>query len=742
MMFDLILIAALAANAEAPAKVLDAVVVTANRFDTSDEASPVSIDNINIEKLGNAGIIKASDIASLSSALTQRSIFAASAPQFFIRGVGTNDVNPNANPGVAVYLNDTFIASPLGQNLAIFDLESVEILKGPQGTLFGRNSTGGTLIFHTRKPGESPGGEVSVGFGSFGLHETEFAFNTGRISTVAARFSGFARKSDGYTSNTLTGGRENDINAYGARLMFDFQPENSQWQGQLSLDSVANRAGMTAHQGLGLLAPEGFLTPPPNGPVIIPCDAARIRRNECVNALGYRYTSDPFSEGYDRNDREDVDANGVTVSIERTGSTSFKSITSYRRAERTVFEDTDASPLNLVALDFLNKSESFTQEFLFFGDSKHLRWQAGVFALAESLDTTNRFDTLGELRAQGLAFIPDPSLFFFGPFRLTQSYRQQTRSAAAFGQIDWTATEKLVVTAGLRFTSEQNNFNTRTVFNEIIAQPVLSPERFGKSINQALSWRAAAHYEYAEGKIFYASVNRAFKSGHFNGGALFPFDSIGPVDPEFILAYEAGAKWRFTDVLQAQVAVFHYNYNGLQDFTLRPAPPPTRQVLDSADAKISGFELSMRALLPTGFSASAGMSYLDTKFVDFVDANGIDRSGNRLTAAPEWSVVAGLSWNRAINERFALSAASNLNYRSQIFFDNTNNPLIASDARTLIDARFALTDNQLNISYELSARNLTNQKVLVDVLNIAEYGFLQQSYEPPRSIVLTVTKSF
>lgn len=741
-MFELILLVALAAEAESTAKVLDTLVVTASRFDTNDEASSVSIDKIDIEKLGNAGIIKASDIASLSSALTQRSIFSASAPQIFIRGVGTNDVNPNANPGVAIYLNDAFIASPLGQNLAIFDLESVEILKGPQGTLFGRNSTGGTLIFHTRKPGENAGGELSVGTGSFGLNETEFAFNTGRISTVSARFSGFARKSDGYTLNTLTGGRENDINAYGARLMLDFQTENSKWQGHLSLDSVANRAGMTAHQGVGLLAPEGFLTPPPTGPVITPCDLARIGRNECVNALGYRYTADPFSEGYDRSDREDVDANGVTISIERSGPTSFKSITSYRRAERVVFEDTDASPLNIVALDFLNQSESFTQEFLLFGNSNRLSWQAGVFALVETLDTANRFDTLGQLRAQGVGFIPDPALFFFGPFRLTQSYRQQTRSAAAFGQMDWSATEKLVLTAGLRFTSEKNEFNTRTVFDETIAQPILSPERFGKTTNQALSWRAAAHYEFAEGKIFYTSINRAFKSGHFNGGALFPFDSIGPVDPEFILAYEAGAKWRFSDILQAQVAVFHYDYTGLQDFTLRPAPPPTRQVLDSADAKISGLEFNLRALLPAGFSVSTGMSYLDAEFVDFVDANGIDRSGNRLTASPEYSVVAALSWSGAINERFTLSAASNLNYRSQIFFDNTNNPLIASDARTLIDARVALTDKQLNISYELSARNLTNKKVLVDVLNIAEYGFLQQSYEPPRSVVLTVTKSF
>jgi len=743
MLFAAMLASALTVN-DSPdeAIALDSVVVTANRLGVSDNESAVSVEVLSAKKLENAGITKASDIDSLSASVTQRSIFGASAPQFFIRGVGNNDVNPNANPGVAVYLDDTFIASPIGQNLALFDIERAEILKGPQGTLFGRNSTGGTVIFHTRKPTEEFGGNATIGFGTFGLSETQFALNTGRVGSVAARFSGFARDSDGYTDNTLTGGNENDVDGFGGRLLLDFQADGSAWHGLVTLESARHRAGMTAHQGVGLFAPEGFLTPPPVGPVIRPCDLNRIRRNECVNVLGYRYSADPFSEGYDRMDREYVDVDGFSLSLERKGEISFKSISSYRNSERQVAEDTDASPFAIVALDFENESAAFTQEFLIFGGDPSLRWQAGLFGLRETLDTVNRFDTLGALRAQGVPFIPDPSLFFFGPFRLDQAYRQETTSTAAFGQIDWEATDKLSLTAGTRFTSEKNEYQTSTVFREVIAQPILSPLRGGVSTDQAYSWRAAARYEIAAGKNIYASANRAFKSGYFNGGALFPFDSIGPVSPEFILAYELGVKWDFSNILQGQAALFHYNYDGLQDFTLRPSPPPTRQVLDSADADISGAEASLRALLPAGFSLNASVAYLDTQFVDFVDANGVDRSGNRLTASPEWATVAGLDWTHTLNDRFTLSAGTQLDYRSQIFFDNTNSPLLASGSRVLLDARIALADSAWDTVIALSVRNLNDKETLVDVLNIAEYGFLQQTYDPPRRAMLTVTKSF
>ena len=747
-MFTALLLLVAQASADSPQghsaaaeKTLDAIVVTANREPVPDLASSVSVEKISADKLAKANIVRASQLSELSSALTQRSIFGASAPQFFIRGIGNNDINPNANPGIAVYLGDSFIASPIGQNLALFDIESAEILKGPQGTLFGRNATGGALVLNPRAPGEIFSGNIAAGAGEYGLRETNFALDSGRHGTVAARVAGFGRSSDGFVKNTLTGGRENDEEAHGVRVSLDLQTSGN-WRAKMLLDHSKNRAGMRAHQGLGLFDPSGFANPGPAGPSFQPCAANRVLASECVNLLGFRYSADPYSGGYDRQDREHVDASGVTLFLRHEAELAFESISNYRSAKREVFEDTDASPLNIVALDFLNDSWAFTQELRISHSYNGGSWQVGAFALIEELDTVNRYDTLGQLRALGVGFIPDPNLFFFGPFRLNQSYAQRTESLAIFAQWDTELSENLTATLGTRVTDESNEFSTQTRFNEVIAQPILSPTRKGKASDTAVSWRAALRYEIADGKLLYASVNRAFKSGYFNGGALFPFDSIGPVDPEFLLAYETGIKFRLSDSLEAKAGAFFYDYNDLQDFTLRPSPPPTRQVLDSADADIRGLELSARALLPAGFSLDAGYSMLNTKFVDFIDANGVQRSGNRLTASPKQAAVAALNWEVPISQNWLLSTSVRANYRSLIYFDNTNSPLLSSPSRTIVGADLGLSNAGTGLTVRLTARNLADKAVLVDALNLAEYGFLQQTYDPPRQIGISVEQTF
>jgi iron complex outermembrane recepter protein len=558
---------------------------------------------------------------------------------------------------------------------------------------------------------------------------------------LAARVASFARSSDGFVKNTLTGGRESDEEAHGVRVSLDLQTGGN-WRANIMLDHSKNRAGMRAHQGLGLFDPSGFANPGPAGPNLWPCALERVLASECVNALGYQYSADPYSEGYDRQDREHVDASGISLTLRREADFVFESISNYRVADREVFEDTDASPLSIIALDFLNDSWAFTQELRLSHAYDGGSWQAGAFGLVEELDTTNRYDTLSQLRTLGVGFIPDPNLFFFGPFRLSQSYAQRTESLAVFAQWDTELSDKLTATLGTRVTDESNEFSTQTRFNEVIAQPILSPLRAGKSSDTAFSWRAALAYEIEEGRLLYASVNRAFKSGYFNGGALFPFDAIGPVDPEFLLAYEAGIKWRASDRLEAKASAFFYDYSGLQDFTLRPSPPPTRQVLDSADADIRGLELSARALLPAGFSFDASHSLLDTKFVDFIDANGVQRSGNRLTASPKQAAVAALNWQAGISENWAASASLRANYRSLIYFDNTNSPLLSSPSRTIVGADLALSNARSGLTVRLTARNLGDKAVLVDALNIAEYGFLQQTYDPPRQIGMSVEQRF
>lgn len=720
-----------------PAPLLEEVIVTARRSETPVEEIPGSVEAFDEASLNPPGVFQASDLADLSSSLTVRSIFGSSAPQFFIRGIGSNDVNPSANPGIAIYLDQGYIASPLAQNVAMFDLAGAEILKGPQGTLFGRNATGGALIFKTNAPGLTPGLEVSVGAGSFGLQTYEFAADSGKVGPALARLSTIYRKSDGYTANTLTGQDENGIETFAIRLRTEVNT-GGPWSAGLLIDYANDRSGMTAHEGLGLFAPEGFAVPPPAGPAFIPCAPERVLTGGCLNLLGYRYTSDPFSEGFDRDSREYLDTGGVVLTLKRAGAIDATSITSLRLADREVREDTDASPLDLVALDFDNNSRVFTQEFLFGGRQGRFDWRAGVFGIDETLKTTNRFSTLGTLRAAGVGFIDDPFLFAFGPFRLSQSYTLETQSIAVFGETEFSATERLFLTAGARATRERTSFKTETRFDEITANPVLSPNRSGKQTEDATSWRLAARYEFTPQQVAYVSLNRGFKSGSFNGGALFLTDTIGPVAPEFVTAWEAGSTWRLAPGVSLSAAAFLYDYTDLQDFTLRSDPPPARQVLDSADAEMKGIDLTLRAALPMNIKLRLSTSWLDAQFTDFIDANGANRSGNRLTASPEFSAVAALSWSSAVAKDWTLGADLGVNYRSEIFFNNTNDPLLQSDARTLLDAALTLGHTPSQVSATLAVRNMTDEAVVSDALAITNYGFIQRTYAPPRAIFFTV----
>lgn len=724
-----------------PVPALEVITVTARRQPDDSATIPSSIQVIGRSDLRQGGINNASDIGDLSAAVTIVSTFGSSAPQIYLRGVGSNDVNPSANPGIAAYQNETYLASPLGQNLALFDLDRVEIVRGPQGTLFGRNATGGTLIFHTREPDAARGGEANIRLGSFGQRDIEASLNTGDFGQYRGRFAAFVRKSDGWTKNLANGQRANDQDAAGGRFTLVGEVTPS-WNINLLVDYAVDRSGMTGHSGLGLFEPPNQASPPPPGSPPKPCDMTRLQAGVCSNILGYVYPSDPSKQGYDRNDREYLDVGGTSLTLSRVGDVNFRSITSYRSARREVREDTDASPLSIVALDFDNSSGAFTQEFLFDGKMTTMTWRGGAFLLHERLATTNRFETLGTLRALGVGFIPDPNFFAFGPFRLNQRYKQNVQSAAAFVETDYQASAKLTLTAGVRLTHETGKFATQTLFDEVIANPVLSPLRGAKVSTDAISWRLAALYAFAPSQSAYASISRGFKSGGFNGGALFASDVVGPLAPEFVITYEAGIKWRSSRVVSGEISVFQNNYDGLQDYTLRSTPPPSRQALDSADARMSGVDASLRALLPLGFSMRASVSLLDAKYVDFVDANGADRSGNRLRVSPRTSSNFSVLWNGRVTPRFGVRARVTYDQRSEIYFDNTNSPLLRSPSSETLAASFSLEDVERRWRIEISGRNLTDQRTLIAALNIANYGFVQQTFAPPRAVQVSFSTGF
>lgn len=730
---------ALGAASEPPG--LEPIVIVAERAATPGQDVPIAVDVVDAERLQTESLVRIDDLAGTLPALQFKSIFGSSAPQLYIRGVGNTDVNPSANPGVAVYLDDTLISSPLGQSLVLFDLQRAELLKGPQGTLFGRNATGGALVLVTPAATADRGGSVEVLGGSDGLRGGSAIINSGTMGPVRLRLAGTARASDGTTANSV-GPRLNELDEQAVRLTAEvtFSPR---WSGRMVADVASDRSTMTGHVGRGLFDPAALAASVPGGPPnIVSCSVERVLASACANLLGYVYAVDPYSSSSDQPGREDLNAGGISLRLERDGPVRFRSLTAWRRGERDVLQDADASPLSLAELGFENTQTTVTQEVLIDAVAGRLEWRAGAFWLTETLDTVNRYNTLQSLRSAGVPFNPDPALFFFGPFRLAQTYRQENRSVAGFVDADYALSPQLTASAGLRLTRERTEFRTETRFAEAITTAAIAPLRADAVEDDQSAWRLALRYAPSRELAVYGSISTGFKSANFNGGALFPFDALGPVAAERLTAVEWGLKAQPSQTLRIEAALYHYTYDGLQTFTFRPSPPPTRQVLDSGDAEVTGLDASVTALLPLGLEARFSGTWLDAAFTGFVDANGVNRSGNPLPNAPNVAWSAGLSGTSAISSVWQMGYGVNANYRSNVSFDTTNAPLLRSDARLHADARIALIRPESGLTLSVEVANLTDERVLIDALNIAEYGLIQQTYGLPRSVNLRVTKQF
>jgi iron complex outermembrane recepter protein len=697
-----------APSAETSVPELDEIVVRARRKDIQEpeQTLPISVDVLTESQLRARGLQRASELNALGSSLGYRAIFGASAPQFFIRGIGSNDINPSGNPAVSVYLGDVLLASPIGQNMALFDLSAVEVAKGPQGTLFGRNATAGSIRLIPNSPEAGTSARLGITLGRFHQRDVDAMANIGN-EDVAFRVAGFVQDADGYIANSAQNTRESDTEALGARLSSDVRL-SEEWRAQISLDSAKNRAGMRAHRGIGLL---------PGG----------------RNVLGFVYPADPYRQGYDRQDREHVDNTGASLRLVREGPVQLEWISSVRDAKRSVRDDADASPVDLIGLNFDNDSEQRTHELRVHSDTAPIAWQAGLFYLNDTLQTTNRFDVLGVARAAGAPFNPQ-----FGPFVLQQDYTQSVQSIAAYAEAEVPLSEQSDLTLGFRQTREKVDFKTRTVFAETQQIPLGSP-RTGDVRDSGSSWRIALAHRFSDMLSTYASVNRGFKSSGFNGGALFPNDDIGPLAPEFLTAYELGATWQSSVRTQWRASMFHYDYQDLQVFTL-VAAQPTFQSKESTDATVDGVELRVRSQITSNLGLQADITLLDARYRRFIDANNRDLTGNRLTAAPKSAAYVGMDWQVADAGNWRLLLRADANFRSRIYFDGSERVLLSAPSRTLLGMGVALENATTRIA--LDAHNVLNKVDLVDALDFSQYGFVQQTFGPPARWSLSLTRRF
>jgi len=709
---------------------IEEIVVTAQKREQSLQEVPIAVSAFSGTALQDHHVSDVMDLNQLAPSLQVKADDNAANPKVFIRGVGLNDFNPNTASAVGIYADGVYIGSPLAQMGQFFDVDRLEVLRGPQGTLYGRNTTGGAINIITRKPTQQLEADLNVEAGRFDSLNVEAAAGGPLAKDVlAGRIAVNVVQDDGYTFNRLTGHTGNDTDRWAARGSLSFTPSST-------FDALVQvRYGKT--DGGSILAYNRSLLPATDearGPDGL-CLPGFYRSGECTDIAGYANTSSNLYQGdYHLEGKDKVETSGASATLTwNLGSMSLISVTGYDHADRSDLEDTDAGPNDVITANYRAKQSVYSEELRLQSTDTGSKtfWVGGLYYAHDDLDTDSYLDVLRVFRPGFITpdnpngFAPEFSVGVFG-----YPYSQTTTSWAGFGQVDYSFTDQLTGTIGLRYSHDSKDFHyTSTAEFGTIEIFTLDNSKDFSSV----SGRLGLQYRLNDAANLYVSYNRGYKSGGFFGGQTIEPNDLAPYDDEKVDAYEIGAKTQWLDNrMHANLSAFYYDYKDLQVYTLILRGAITVQnYTNASNARIYGAEAEFSVTPVDGLDLSLFGSWLDATYEDFQSA-GQDYSGNRLPNAPRTSLTASAKYGWAAFGG-TLAVQADATYRSKVFFDTSNKERLSDEERTFVDARVGWTSPGQSLEFGVWGRNLFDETNISDIIPIEGLGFDLFAMGQPRT---------
>jgi len=714
---------------------LEEIVVTAQKRSENLQDVPVSVTAFTADQLKDQRVGDVLALSGLSPGLQIKTDDNAANPRIFIRGIGVNDFNPATASAVGVYVDGVYVASPLAQMAGFYDLQQVEVLRGPQGTLYGRNTTGGAINVTTKKPTSTPEGNLAVDYGRFNSFKAEGGFGGPIVDTLAFRVSGLFDKSDGYTLNRLTGHKGNDADRKAIRGALSFKPDD-----KLTIDvsaSYSKASGgsiLTYNRSLIAQTAEAASTADPDPTYgYVFCKPTYYTSGQCTNAAGYANTSSNKYEGDYRFEGKDiVKLFGATTAITYDfGPVTFYSITGYQSAKRDDYEETDANPISIFDARYVAQQDTTSQEFrLQSNGATKLRWVAGLYAARDNLDNDSHYNVLEVAR------VPDPinnptgmdpanSIGVFG-----WPLHQKTTSYAAFGQVDYDLTTRLTLTGGLRWSQDKKVFH---YVSDVDYGLLTLFEYDNEKTFSSISGRVGLRYAVSDDANVYVTYNRGTKSGGFFSGQTTEPDDLGPYKDETVNAYEAGAKSEFFNRrLRVNASIFYYDYKDLQVYTvIQRSGLPVQLFTNASKARVYGGEAEIEARPMTGLSLTLGASLLSAEYKNFVSL-GDDYSGNTLPSAPKTSLNGAARYEHPLGVG-DLVTQLDFTYRGKVYYDTANTERLSDKARAYVNGQVGWAFNDGRYELGVWGKNLADTTNISDITPVAAFGFDVFSMGPPRT---------
>ncbi|XBQ15909.1 MAG: TonB-dependent receptor [Oceanicaulis sp.] len=703
-------------DAASPAQTRDVITVTARRREESLVDVPVSVSALSADQLEKIG---AADITALQQVTPNATVQVARGSNStlisFIRGVGQQDPLWGFEPGVGLYVDDVYVARPQAAVLDIFDIERIEVLRGPQGTLYGRNTVGGAIKYVTRRLGDEPRfmGRVAAGTYNQLDYMASAALPVAEGFSVGGAYARYTR--DGFGENLTTGEDHYDKDVTAYRLSAEWEPSDALFF-RLAYDRVEDDSN------------------PRHGHRLLP-----------GTAPGTAVLDDIYDTRAGLTGEQSVSTEGLSLTGEWAinDQLTFKSITAAREGDTDTVIDFDGSPSNTLDIPAYYADEQFTQEFQLAYEGDRAQGVVGVYYLDGSAE--GAFDTvLGVLGLTiGTGGVVD------------------TESIALFGDFSFDLTDQLSVSVGARYTEDEK---TGTVFRANYAGAGRTPLTGGPAATPTLvrtdytntrtfdqfTPRVSVSYDFGA-TTAYASFSQGFKSGGFDmrGDAIFTPDTVDGYDPETVDSYEIGWKGEgIGGILNFSSALFWSEYQDQQITTQVPATTGIASFVDNVGSStIYGAEFEGTAFLSDSLTANFAVGWLQAEFDEFIRYNLTTMAFEDISDqvvfqnAPEWSAFLGVTWAGELAGG-DLAITPSIAHRSSYSQFEFPNALLDEGGYTLFDIGAVWNSPNEKFQVALYGRNLTDEEYKIGGYNFPGALFddsVIAFYGPPRTFTASLT---
>ena len=721
------------------------IVVTARRTEERLQRVPASVSAFNERALDR---IQAQDTTGLQGAVPNLNIVqgrgSSNATNIYIRGIGQPDALQTFDPAVGVYVDDVYLSRIRGNQLDLLDIDRIEVLRGPQGTLYGKNTIGGAIKYVTRKPGQQFRANASLAVGSYNQLELKASASGPLSDTLAAGISVLRSKRDGFVHDPVLDRRYNDKDTIGARGDIAFTP-SSRFRFDLSADYSHDDAA------LNVGAPINELRHLFSNTIILP-----LQQDPADYDFKARTTP-----GLPNSTKLTHWGTSGTATYDLTDALTLKSISAYRKLHTRDYIDIDATQKEVgdVLVDVHQHQFSEELQLAYTGD--RLTGVAGLYYLNERNQSHQEAyaDDLVDLTPFRGIF-PD---FLLGPsnfptFTRTIDDDLKTDSYAAYANASYAITPALRLSGGIRLTREDKDyFRTTSTFSSSPLLTSVAPFVFtGKDHWTNVSPMASIDYQFTPTTMGYLRYAKGFKSGGFNGRANEAASST-EYDPETVDSFEAGVKTTIANQLRLSFATFYNNYKDFQarvsglDTSTTP-PEPVLSVLNAGKLQIKGAELEAAWTPIQNLLLDTQIGYLDAKYKEFDDlrftAFGGSRAFQTPAFSPKWTMRFGAQYSFDLGSLGGITIGGQTRYRSRqaLAVDNT---LTNSDVEIqglfqssywLHDARIVWEDASKRFAVGLYGYNLSNRLYKTDAQEFSSIGNIRTVYfGAPRTFTIRAT---